>query len=55
VVGAAFPFAPAVDALAGVLYDPSPWAPLGRGLAHLAALAVVYAGLARLAARRLAA
>jgi len=55
VIGAAFPFAPTVDALAGVLYDPSPWEALGRGLAHLALLAVIYAGLARVAARRLVA
>jgi hypothetical protein len=54
-LGGLFPFDPAVDALAGVLYDPSPWEALGRGLVHLGILAVAYGLLARLAARRLAA
>jgi ABC-2 family transporter protein len=53
--GSVFPFDPAVDALAGVLYDPTPWSALGRGLAHLAILTAAYALVARLAARRLAA
>ena len=29
--GALFPFDAMVDALAGILYDPSPWEALGRG------------------------
>jgi ABC-2 type transport system permease protein len=54
-LGAVFPFDPMVDALAGVLYDPSPWEALGRGLVHLAILAVAYVVVARVAARRLTA
>ncbi len=53
--GALFPFDAMVDALAGVLYDPSPWEALGRGLVHLTVLGVVYVAIARVAARRLTA
>ena len=53
--GALFPFDAMVDALAGILYDPSPWEALGRGLVHLTVLAVAYVAIARVAARRLTA
>ncbi len=54
VVSALFPFRPAVDALAAVLYDADPLGDVLRGGLHLAALAAVFAAGARLLAHRLA-
>jgi ABC-type multidrug transport system permease subunit len=49
-----FPFVHAVRFFASALYDGSPWSVLGRETAWLVGLAVVFGGLARLSARRLA-
>ena len=49
-ISAAFPFKPALDALASALGDGS----VGGDLAHLAVLAVVYAAVARAGLRRAA-
>jgi ABC-2 type transport system permease protein len=51
----AFPFAHAVRFFASALYDSSPWNVLGRETAWLVGLGLVFGGLARVAARRLAA
>jgi ABC-2 type transport system permease protein len=47
------PFAHAVRYFASALYDASPWRVVGRELAWLAGLGLVFGGLARLATRRL--
>jgi ABC-2 family transporter protein len=47
------PFAHAVRLFASALYDVRPWAAVGREAAWLAGLALVFAGAARLGARRL--
>jgi ABC-2 type transport system permease protein len=52
VVRAAFPFDPALDAISGALDSEGPG--IGVPLLHLAALALVYGALARLALRRFA-
>jgi ABC-type multidrug transport system permease subunit len=52
VVRAAFPFDPALDAISGALDSEGP--SIGVPLLHLAALALVYGALARLALRRFA-
>jgi ABC-2 type transport system permease protein len=49
-----FPFVHAVRFFASALYDGSPWSILGRETAWLVGLTVVFGGLARLSARRLA-
>lgn len=49
-IAALFPFKPALDAMSGVLHEAGPG--LGAPLAHLAALTLGYAGIARLALRR---
>jgi hypothetical protein len=52
-VGDVFPFGHAADLFSGVLYDASPGGALARGAGWLAALAAVYAAVARLTVRRL--
>jgi ABC-2 type transport system permease protein len=49
----ALPFAHAVRYFAASLYDASPWAAVARELAWLCGLGLLFAGLARLATRRL--
>jgi hypothetical protein len=52
-VTGSFPFSPAVDGLAGVLYDPSPGNALATAVVHLALLALAAGVAARLLVRRL--
>lgn len=49
----AFPFTHAVDLFAASLYESDPWPDVGAAAAWLVALGLLYASLARLAARRL--
>ena len=53
VVSDAFPFAHAVRYFGSALYDADPWSVVGREAAWLAGLGLAFAGLARVAARRL--
>jgi len=50
----ALPFVHAVRYFGSALYDPSPWATLGRETVWLVGLCAVFSGLARLGVRRLA-
>ena len=53
-VSDAFPFAPSAHVFSDVLFVSAPLGGLTSGLAHLALLALIFGGAARLAARRLA-